>query len=68
MVSLSGVYVLLEAHWVAVLQVLVDHPVDDDEEHVAVGRTVGQAVDVDGVTHLVGTGAWAPVRSGLAAV
>lgn len=36
--------------------VLVDQPLDDDAEHVAVGRTVHQAVDVDGVTHLTGEG------------
>lgn len=32
--------------------VLVDQRVDDDPEYSAVGRTVGQAVDVDGVTHV----------------
>jgi ribosomal protein S12 methylthiotransferase len=34
------------------MDVLVDQPVDDDPELVAVGRTVAQAIDVDGVTHL----------------
>lgn len=32
--------------------VLVDQRVDDDPDFAGVGRTVGQAVDVDGVTHL----------------
>ena len=32
--------------------VLVDDIVDDDPDFAGVGRTVGQAVDVDGVTHL----------------
>jgi ribosomal protein S12 methylthiotransferase len=40
--------------------VLVDELVDD-EEHTAVGRTAGQALDVDGVTHLRGP---ADVRPG----
>lgn len=34
------------------LKLLVDELVDDDPDFVAVGRTVGQALDVDGVTHL----------------
>ena len=34
------------------VDVLVDQRVDDDPELVGVGRTVAQAVDVDGVTHL----------------
>jgi ribosomal protein S12 methylthiotransferase len=37
----------------ATATVLVDELVDD-EEHTAVGRTAGQALDVDGVTHLRG--------------
>jgi ribosomal protein S12 methylthiotransferase len=36
------------------VDVLVDAVLDDDPDFVAVGRTVGQAVDVDGVTHLRG--------------
>lgn len=40
--------------------VLIDQTVADDPEFVAVGRTVGQAADVDGVTHLAGSGDWAP--------
>ncbi len=36
------------------VEVLVDTVLDDDPEFVGVGRTVGQAVDVDGVTHLRG--------------
>jgi ribosomal protein S12 methylthiotransferase len=36
------------------VEVLVDTVLDDDPEFVAVGRTVGQAIDVDGVTHLRG--------------
>jgi ribosomal protein S12 methylthiotransferase len=43
------------------MDVLVDQIVDDDPDFAAVGRTVGQAVDVDGVTHLR-TGA--PVHPG----
>ncbi len=35
-----------------VLSALVDERVDDDPEFQAVARTVGQALDVDGVTHL----------------
>jgi hypothetical protein len=35
------------------MDVLVDQTVDDDADFAAVGRTVGQAVDVDGVTHLL---------------
>jgi len=31
---------------------LVDERVDGDQEHVAVGRTEAQALDVDGVTHV----------------
>jgi ribosomal protein S12 methylthiotransferase len=42
------------------VEVLVDAQVDDDPDYVAVGRTVGQAVDVDGVTHLRGSAAPAP--------
>lgn len=33
--------------------VLVDQRIDGDADFVAVGRTVGQALDVDGVTHLI---------------
>jgi ribosomal protein S12 methylthiotransferase len=44
----------------ATATVLVDELVDDDE-HTAVGRTAGQALDVDGVTHLRGP---ADVRPG----
>ena len=33
--------------------VLVDQPLKDDPEYGAVGRTAGQALDVDGVTHLL---------------
>ena len=33
--------------------VLVDQCVEEDPEYAAVGRTEGQAMDVDGVTHLV---------------
>ncbi len=33
---------------------LVDHRLDDDEEFVAVARTVAQAHEVDGVTNLIG--------------
>ena len=32
---------------------LVDHPLQDDEEFVAVARTVAQAHEVDGVTNLI---------------
>jgi len=42
-----------------VRQVLVDRYLEDDEvdpEFFAVGRTEGQALDVDGVTHLVDMG------------
>lgn len=42
------------------VEVLVDAQVHDDPDYVAVGRTVGQAVDVDGVTHLRGRTAPAP--------
>lgn len=35
--------------------VLVDQLLSDDPDFGAVGRTVGQAIDVDGVTHLRGT-------------
>ena len=42
------------------VEVLVDAQVHDDPDYVAVGRTVGQAVDVDGVTHLRGGAAPAP--------
>lgn len=42
------------------MTVLVDQMLENDPEHVAVGRTVGQAVDVDGVTHLIGRGDWRP--------
>jgi ribosomal protein S12 methylthiotransferase len=34
------------------LDVLVDREIDDDPDFQAVGRTQGQAIDVDGVTHL----------------
>jgi ribosomal protein S12 methylthiotransferase len=34
------------------MDVLVDQVVEGDPDFAAVGRTVGQAVDVDGVTHL----------------
>jgi len=34
------------------VEILVDAVVEDDPDFVAVGRTAGQAVDVDGVTHL----------------
>tara|TARA_Y100000996_G_scaffold133921_1_gene101752 strand:- start:1654 stop:2952 length:1299 start_codon:yes stop_codon:yes gene_type:complete len=40
--------------------VLVDQPLKDDPEYGAVGRTAGQALDVDGVTHLIGSGVWNP--------
>ncbi len=40
--------------------VLIDQAVADDPDFVAVGRTVGQAADVDGVTHLAGSGDWTP--------
>lgn len=40
--------------------VLVDQALDGDPDFVAVGRTAGQAVDVDGVTHLTGAGTWGP--------
>ena len=40
--------------------VLVDQSLTDDPEYGAVGRTDGQAVDVDGVTHLIGSGVWKP--------
>jgi ribosomal protein S12 methylthiotransferase len=33
---------------------LVDERIHDDSEHVAVARTVAQALDVDGVTHIRG--------------
>ncbi len=39
---------------------LVDDLVDDDPEFDAVARTVGQALDVDGVTHLSGGGGLEP--------
>lgn len=42
------------------VEVLVDHLIKDDPEHVAVGRTAGQAIDVDGVTHLTGLDVCAP--------
>ena len=42
------------------MTVLVDEVLDQDAEYVAVGRTVGQATDVDGVTHLIGSGDWRP--------
>jgi ribosomal protein S12 methylthiotransferase len=42
--------------------VLVDRTVDDDPEYDAVGRTVGQALDIDGVTHLRGGAALQPGR------
>lgn len=35
---------------------LVDEIVEGDPEHVAVGRTPSQALDIDGVTHLRGPG------------
>ncbi|MEM7416384.1 MAG: 30S ribosomal protein S12 methylthiotransferase RimO [Gemmatimonadota bacterium] len=35
-------------------RVLIDHRSEDDPDFAAVGRTVGQAIDVDGVTHLRG--------------
>ena len=34
------------------MSLLVDERIDDDPDFDAVGRTVGQALDVDGVTHL----------------
>jgi ribosomal protein S12 methylthiotransferase len=34
------------------MDVLIDHLQEGDPDFAAVGRTVGQAVDVDGVTHL----------------
>jgi len=34
------------------MSLLIDEILEDDAEFVAVGRTVGQAIDVDGVTHL----------------
>jgi ribosomal protein S12 methylthiotransferase len=40
--------------------VLIERRVDDDPDAVAVGRTEGQASDVDGVTHLVGLEGAAP--------
>ncbi len=40
--------------------VLVDQRVDGDPDFTAVGRTAGQAVDVDGVTHLRATTAVSP--------
>jgi ribosomal protein S12 methylthiotransferase len=40
--------------------VLVDQIVDGDADFAAVGRTVGQAMDVDGVTHLIASGSLAP--------
>ena len=47
--------------WVGdVAEVLIDEVTDDDPDFVAVGRTVGQAIDVDGVTRLRGTGAVRP--------
>ena len=42
------------------VDVLVDARTEDDPDFVAVGRTAGQAVDVDGVTHLRGPVAPAP--------
>jgi ribosomal protein S12 methylthiotransferase len=36
-----------------VVSLLVERLVEDDPDYVAVGRTEGQASDVDGVTHLV---------------
>ncbi len=39
---------------------LVDGLVDDDPEFDAVARTVGQALDVDGVTHIIGGGGLKP--------
>jgi hypothetical protein len=36
------------------MKMLIDERLGDDPEFAAVGRTVGQAIDVDGVTHLRG--------------
>ena len=35
-----------------VMTVLVDERIEDDPDFTASGRTVGQAIDVDGITHL----------------
>lgn len=45
------------------LTVLVDQQVEDDPDFMGVGRTVGQAMDVDGVTHLRATEASAVNRA-----
>ncbi len=43
------------------MEILVDHVLDEDPDFGAVGRTRGQAIDVDGVTHLrLGAAASAP--------
>jgi len=38
-----------------ITRALVDEVVEGDSEYIAVARTVGQALDVDGVTHVRGT-------------
>jgi ribosomal protein S12 methylthiotransferase len=43
------------------VEILVDETLSDDAEFIGVGRTAGQAVDVDGVTHLRGD---VPLRPG----
>jgi len=45
-----------------VMTVLVDEVVEDDPDFQAVGRTVGQAIDIDGVTHLRAADARAAAR------
>jgi len=44
----------------ATTTVLVDQIIEGDAEFAAVGRTVGQAMDVDGVTHLIASRPLAP--------
>lgn len=44
------------------MTVLVDEVVEDDSDFQGVGRTVGQAIDIDGVTHLRASDACAAAR------
>ena len=46
------------------LDVLIDHRLDDDPDFAAVGRTAGQAIDVDGVTHLRASAGTGPLAAG----
>ena len=42
------------------VRALVDQRLPDDDDYDAVGRTPGQALDIDGVTNLLGAGALEP--------